>query len=85
VSVIGMMHLPQHPPLPIRFQRGATHVGRTADDARIWDLAVVEERPAVGEIALAGRAGHIPAMNNISLQIDEVDGLVRVCQRGQTV
>src|SRR5260370_30173535 len=76
VGVIGMTHLPQDPPLPIRFQRGATHVGRPADKARIWDLAVAEERPAVGEIAVEGRGGHIPAMNNIPQHIDEVDGLV---------
>ena len=74
-----MVHFPQDLPLPISLKRGATHVGRTANEALIRDLAVVEKRTAVGEIAVAGRVGHIPAMDNISLKIDEEDGLVGVC------
>ena len=78
-----MTHFPQDFPLPIHFQRSATHVWGTADTALVGNFAVVEERPALREITITGRVGHIPGMNDFPTQIDEVDGLVGSCTGGE--
>src|SRR5262249_4808016 len=84
VVMVGMVHLPQNPPVPIHFQRGATLIRRLADVARVWNLTIVEERPALGEISgLTGRVRHSPGVNDVALHIDEVNGPVGRRQRGK--
>src|SRR5271166_1917197 len=74
-----MTHLPKHFPLPIHFQRRATHVCGMADAALVRNFTVVEERPALSEITVAGRVGRLPSMDDFPAQIDKVDGLIRSC------
>src|SRR5215472_10648859 len=81
---MGMVHLPNNSALPIHFQCRATHVRRSAHVAVVWNLPVVEERPAFGEIpGLARRVRHIPCVYDISGHIDQVDRLVRRWQRAE--
>src|ERR1700732_4466008 len=77
--VSRIIYLPEHPSLPIHFQRRATHIVRLADMAGVRNLAIIEKRPAIGDKdGLAGRIWHIPGVNDVSLHIDEIDGLVGI-------
>src|SRR5215472_9595981 len=77
VIMIGVIDLPQNPSLPIHFQRGAAPVGSLSHVALVGNLAVVEQRPALGEISgLTGWVGHRPAVDDVAKHIDEVDGFV---------
>jgi hypothetical protein len=68
VVMIGTLELPQDPPLPVHFQYGASLEGQSSHVCEIWDLSVIEERPAVGEIAIrAWRVRHVPGVDNASL------------------
>ena len=74
---VGMVHLPQDPSFPIHFQRGAAAIGGLPNVALVRNLAVVEERPALGEISrLAGWVRHRPRMDDVAEHIDEIDRLV---------
>src|SRR5215831_12801038 len=76
-SMIGVIDPPQNPSLPIHFQRGAAPIGSLSHVALVGNLAVVEQRPALGEISgLAGWVRHRPGMDDVAEHVDEVDGFV---------
>src|SRR5215472_10961010 len=82
MMVIGLLDLPEDAPLPIHLERRAALKWRLADMRRVGNLAVIEERAALGEIAVLARwVRHFPGMDDLSRHIDEVDGLVGVAGR----
>jgi len=84
VIMIGVVHLPENPSVPIHFQRRATHVRRSTDVGAVRNLPVVEKRPALGEISrLARRVGHIPGVRDVTAHIDQIDRFVGRRQRAE--
>src|SRR5215831_1192009 len=74
VRVLGMLHLPKYLAVPIHLQRRASHKWATAEVGVVRDLTAVEEPPMFGEIGAAFRVRHLPGVNDLTAQIDEVGG-----------
>jgi hypothetical protein len=71
---IRMAHFPEHPAVPIRFQDHAAFERNTTEEAFLQSPSVIEQRTALGETAgSAGWVGHIPAVDDPALKVDEID------------
>src|SRR5215467_6339248 len=73
MMMVRMPYFPQHLAVPVGFQDNAAFERKAAQKALLGRAPVVEERPALGEIAgQAGRVRHFPGVYDLALQVDEV-------------
>src|SRR6266542_3030817 len=86
--VVGVLHLPQHPALPVDFQGGAGLEARPCLEPAevIHDLAAVEQISVVEKVAVeAGPMRHLPAVGDLARHVDQVDRAVARHRREQGV
>ena len=72
--VIGPADLPQNISVPIDFDRSTAHEGGSADERIVWNLSVIEQRVALGEVPVQARpVWQVPRMHDCTVQIDQVN------------
>ena len=84
--MVRVAHFPKHAPIPVGFQRGAAFPGLATDEACrvLYDLPIVEESASLCQIAvIARRMGHLPGVNNLSLDVDEINLTATTLRREQ--
>src|SRR5580704_3038169 len=75
--VIRMAYFPEHLAVPVRFQDHASFERKAAEKAVLRRAPVVEQCPALGEIAgQAWGVRHVPGMDDVAGQVDEIDSAV---------
>ena len=88
VVMVGLAHLPKNFSVPIRFEHNAALPGLPADKAfRVLDrFAVVKKRAVICEIAgVAGRIGHLPTMDEVAVDIDQINLAAAALRREQSI
>ena len=86
VMVIRPPQFPEDPAVPVHFENGAAHERLLAEKRVVRHLTVVEERSAIGQIAVQpGPMRHLPGMGHLASHIDQIDGAVAGHRREQRV
>jgi hypothetical protein len=72
--VVRVAYFPQDLAVPVCFQDDSAFERKATEKALLRCAAVVEERPAVGEVAgQARRVGHVPGVDDVAVKVDEID------------
>src|SRR5262245_4622442 len=72
--VVRMAHFPQDLAVPVRLQDHATFERKATEKALLRRAPVVEECSPLGEIAgQAWRVRHVPGVDDIAAEVDEID------------
>src|SRR5215475_13760041 len=75
VVMVGMAHLPQYLPIPVRFQDHAAFEWKTTEKALLRSASVEKQGPALVDVAgQAGRIWHVPGVDDLALKVDEIHG-----------
>src|SRR5712691_11123771 len=77
MMVIRVTDLPKHFAVPVSFQDDAALEGKPTEKTALRGASVIEQGPARGQITgQAGRIGHIPGVDDLAPEVDEIHGSV---------
>src|SRR3984893_18318837 len=72
--MIRVTNLPKNPPVPVHFQGRATHKRRLPQKSLVGNSSVVKESAPLGQVPVeAGRVWHVPGMDQLAVEIDQVN------------